>query len=223
MKQIQGKENMKFIMSLQEVAALAGITKEIREIINPDKEKETVQEMISKVMENYKDPEKHSFVSIKMDTSMNLVIEAEVNAVIRVMEILKKYVLIFYPLIKASYDAGTKLGQEIQEVVDDYTEKKEDSDQCIGVVVFNHSDYTKKRSRSSEDKKGCDFNLGSSFEDILDESMKKTTNKDKPSEKKTEKEKANLYVCPKCDHKAVIKNSEDKNCFNCGTTMEVVE
>lgn len=194
---------MKITMSFKEVAALAGLVKETRELVNPKEEKETVQQMMATLVENYSDPEKYGFVSMKLNSHMDLVIKAEPDAIIRIMELIKKYVVAYYPLYKAATEVGFKLSSDIQEIIDDYTEKEEPVEHHnpnpVGVVII------KERPDLSEKMKAmCSGNK--------DENKKKKM--DAPSR---------LFKCTACSNSALIRNNK-KNvfCKKCGAPMELI-
>lgn len=126
---------MKIIMSIKEMAALAGVAKQIDEIINPRDKKRTVQDMITKMINDFKEPEKHGFYSIKMDNEMNLVVECEADAVSKLLGIFKDFVSTMYPLYKAAFECGTTFGHCIQEVVDEYKDPDKEEDHPVPATV----------------------------------------------------------------------------------------
>ena len=210
---------MKITMSFREVATLAGIVKEVNDL-DPYAKKETIQEMMAKVMENFKEPEKHGFVSMSLDTSMNLIIEADTTAVIRIMELIKKYILVMYPLLKAANEIGMNFGRDIQEIIDDYTEKEEKKEDPVPInFTISHI------KRMNEDNKRDKNNFcGSSFEDMLDHLNKYCTKDGVEKERSVHEEKNNkdirkYYSCPKCSRAAKLNPNKSHKCKTCGTEM----
>lgn len=208
---------MKLVMSFAEVAALAGIVKEAREIFNPEAEKETVQHMMSTVMENFKDEEKHSFVTMKLDTSMNLIIDANPEAVIKIIELLKKYFVAAFPMIKLLGETGMKMVEDIQEIVDEYDDEKP-----VHVTIVNVGNNS-SQSKNSDISKSANH-----FEKMFMDMMKNTEETNKASEgpicssiprgPKSTKKKA--FICPKCQHTAMIDPKKDHTCRMCGHEMD---
>lgn len=209
---------MKITMSFKEVAALAGIIKDVNEVIRPEDKKETIQEMMSKVMENFKEPDKHGFVTMKLDTSMNLVIEAEGEAVIRILELIKKYFVAIYPLLKLANETGMKMGQELQEIIDDYKEpEKEESPVHVTIVNVGPKNEDKDISKSA-----------GHFEKMFKDMMENTEEMNRAAERpvsnhinrgpKSGRKKA--FICPKCQHTAMIDPKKDCSCRLCGHEME---
>lgn len=218
---------MKITMSFKEVAALADIVKEVNDL-NSDTKRETIQEMMVKVMENFKEPEKYGFVSMSLDTSMNLVIEADTTAVIRIMELIKKYILVMYPLLKAANEIGMNFGKDIQEIVDDYTEKEEKKEDS---VPANFTITHIKRMNDCKEKNNSP--IESSFQDIFDHLMNYATEEASEKERIKNEEKSSIergpktlvkkfYICPKCGRSAMIHPNKNHKCNKCGVEMDRV-
>lgn len=202
---------MKLTMNFKEIAAMAGVVKEVRESINPNIEKESVQQMMTKLVENFKDGEKHSFVTIKLDSSMNLVIDAEGEAVIRILDLCKKYFVAAYPMIKLLGETGMKMGTEIQEVIDDYKDPEEEKP--VHVTIINID----QKKAEEYDKSGDQF-----FENITKgmNNQENGNNKKHVSGKKNNKSSKKKHMCPMCLHTAMIDpNKGDISCRICGQDM----
>lgn len=217
---------MKIIMSFKEVATLAGIVKEVHDL-DPYAKKETIQEMMSKVMDNFKEPEKHGFVSISLDTSMNIVIEADSSAVMRIMELIKKYILVMYPLLKAASEIGMNFGNDIQEIIDDYTEKEEEKEDTSPInFTIAHVKRVNKDSKEKQDNP-----IESSFQDLFDHMMNYTAEEEKERTKNEERSSIDrgpkysekrLYLCPNCGRTAMINPKKNRKCHKCGVEMDYI-
>lgn len=211
---------MKISMSFKEVAALAGIAKEVNDVIKPEDNKESIQEMMSKVMEQFKEPEKYGFVTMKLDASMNLIIEAECEAVIKIMELIKKYFIAIYPLLKLANETGIKMGHEFQEIINNYKEPEKESP--VHVTIVNIGDK-KESSNGSNISKSMGY-----FENMFKNMMENNTEINRSDEQpvsnhihrgpKSGKKKA--FICPKCQHTAMIDPKKDHTCRMCGHEMD---
>ena len=188
---------MKIVMSIREMAAMAGIVKQFDEIINPDQNKkgDSIQQMIAKMIDDFKEPEKHGFYSLKVDEHMNFIVDCEAEAVAKLIDIFKDFIITMYPLYKAVTESALKFSDRIQEVVDDYTEKESSSKEDELSVVVIHAKECNDKPKSS-----------STVFEKMEEDLKKP------------------YVCLSCGRSARIrrpKNGLPPTCNNCGGTMSL--
>lgn len=218
---------MKIIMSIKEMAALAGVAKQFDEIINPKDKKRTVQDMITQMINEFKEPEKHGFYSIKMDNEMNLVVECEADAVSKLLGIFKDFVATMYPLYKAAFECGTTFGQRIQEVVDEYKEpdKEEDNDAPTAVVIVAggkvpaEESFEEKFAKQQEELRTAFSEMKMSreaFEKLHAESMKKIKRAQKKASNKM------VFKCPECGREAKLNPEAHRHeCRTCGNEMKI--
>lgn len=225
---------MKITMSISEMASLAGVAKQINEIVDPNSKKMSVQEMIIKMINNYKDPEKESFCTIKIDHKMNLVIECEPEAISKILDIFKDFILSVYPLYKAAYECGLNFGNRIQEVVDEYDDKKKATTEVAAAVVIvgnkqENKETTKDKSESSFSSE-LDNHFADIFEDVFKDKEEKSSeekdDKEEPQKKKSRKssevKKNKRYVyCTECGRSSSEELTEDEikeyTCKHCGS------
>lgn len=81
---------------------------------------------------------------------MNLVIDAEGEAVIRILDLFKKYFVAAYPMIKLLGETGMKMGSEIQEVIDDYKDPEEDKSVNLTIVNIAQTEHDSKLDISEQ-------------------------------------------------------------------------
>lgn len=210
---------MKITMSISEMASLAGVAKQINEIVDPNGKKMSVQEMIIKMINDYKDPEKESFCTIKIDHKMNLVIECEPEAISKIMDIFKDFILSMYPLYKAVYECGLNFGNRIQEVVDEYDDKKRDTTEVTAAVVIVGNKQENKETPKDNSESSFSSELDNHFADIFEDVFKdKKDKEEKSSEEKDDKEEPQKKKSRKSSE--VKKNKRYVYCAECGTSSE---
>ena len=210
---------MKIVVSIKEMAALAGVAKQFDEIINPKDKKRTVQDMITQMINDFKDPEKHGFYSIKMDGEMNLIIECEANAVAKLLGIFKDFVSTMYPLYKAAFECGATFGQRIQEVVDEYTEPEKKEDIPAAVVIVG----TEVPKESFEEKFTKQQDIESAWGKMKREREEKEHAESmKKSGSQKMKVKKMLFKCPECGRQVKLNPEAYKHeCRTCGNEMQI--
>jgi len=219
---------MKIIMSIKEMAALAGVAKQFDEIINPKDQKRTVQDMITQMINDFKEPEKHSFFSMKLDSEMNLVVECEADAVAKLLGIFKDFVSTMYPLYKAACECGASFGQRIQEVVDEYKEPEKEEDHPVpaavvvvtrGAKVPDEESFEERFARTQEEINAAHKEMEerrAAFEKAHAERTKEIDRAVKKMRNKYKKD----FKCNKCGRNAKLDPlANNHTCKNCGSTM----
>ena len=214
---------MKIIMSIKEMAALAGVAKQFDEIINPRDKKRTVQDMITKMINDFKEPEKHGFYSIKMDNEMNLVVECEADAVAKLLGIFKDFVSTMYPLYKAAFECGTTFGQRIQEVVDEYKEPdKKDNAQAAVVIVGTKvpkESFEEMLARQQEEIHQASVDMEQRRKEFEKHHAERKAELDRAVKQMKKKYKKD-YHCSNCGRNAKIDPlSKNHICKKCGSEM----
>ena len=210
MKQIDGKENMKIILSVRELAAMAGIAKEFNDIVNPNENKESVQQMVTKLIDRLnEDPKKYGFCSIKLNFQMNIVLECEVDAVCRLLDIFKDFVSAMYPLYKAAFESSTTFANRIKEVTDEYKEPDKEEDHSTPTAVVIVAGGKVPVEETFEDK------FARQQEEISAYGRTKQSRKKKTAKKE-------LFKCPECGRKASLNPEMRRHqCRNCGNEMRI--